>query len=279
MTAPAATAPAGTSTSGAGAEVNVVNPVDNSLGTTVDRGVPREPEVVDNKGVDPDAPNQPRGRRTAAEVEAHGEDPAGEADTEPPAKAGPWKVDDLPPGAQKLIADLRKEAGDHRVAAKANEAKVGEATKKLDGFLENMAKVLGLTPDDPTAEAAPPDPNKLTAQLKAAQTEHREALVRLAVFEAAAEHGANPRALTDSVKFLQKVHKLDPSADEFGDKISAAVSEAVSENPLFRVARPAPAPTAAPSGGQFAGGPGRTTDPESLSIDDYRAALKKRRPA
>lgn len=270
MTAPA-TAPA------TGGEVTV-NPVDNSLGTTVDRGVPREPEVpevVDNKADDTAA----RRRGDTKDVESHGADPAEEVEPgKPAAKTGPWKVEDLPPGAQKLIADLRKEAGDHRVAAKAQEAKVAETSKKLDGFLENMAKVLGLTPDD-TATPEPPDPGKLTAQLKAAQQKHNEALVRLAIFEAAGEHQANPRALTDSVKFLSQVHKLDPSADDFGDKISAAVSEAVADNPLFRVARPAQAPTAAPSGGQFAGGPGRTTDPESLSIDDYREALKKRRPA
>jgi hypothetical protein len=264
---------------GGDAAVATVEPVDNSTGTTVDRGVPREPGpvVVDNQGSDEH--DEPVGRRDAERTDRAG-DKADDEAGDKPAKAGPWKVEDLPTGAQKLIQDLRKEAGDHRVSAKTLEAKVAEADKKLEGFLSNMAKVLGLAPDaDPDTPPEPPDPGKLTAQLKAAQKEHREAIVRLAVFEAASEHHANPRALTDSVRFLNSVNKLDPHADDFGDQISAAVAEAVADNPLFRVARPAPAPTAAPSGGQFAGGPGRTQNPESLSIDDYREALKKRRPA
>lgn len=272
MTAPA---PAGDAGAG-GAEPAVVNPVDNSSGVTVDRGVPREEpavEVVDNQGGE-DAPPARRGDKATADKPGDDVEPGDKA-----TKAAAWKIEELPPGAQKLISDLRKEAGDHRVNAKAHEAKVTESEKKLDGFLTNMAKVLGLAPDTDAERPEPPDPAKLTSQLKVEQQKHKEALVRLAVFEAASEHSANPRALTDSVKFLGQVHKLDPSADDFGDKISAAVANAVADNPLFRVARPAPAPAAAPSGGQFAGGPGRTTDPESLSIDDYRKALKERRPA
>lgn len=215
-------------------------------------------------------------RSTEAEVTTSKPPRQPKADPAPGKPAGEWRVEDLPTGAQKMISDLRKEAGDHRVAAKTAQAQAEETSAKLDAFLDGFARVMGLTQD---TQAAPPDPEKLTADLETAQKSHREALVRLAVFEAATEHGGNARALTDSVSFLGKVNKLDPGSEEFSDRVNEAVREAVNSNPLFKAAGQAPAPVApaAPSGGQFAGGPGRSPDPESMSVEDFREALKKQR--
>lgn len=194
-----------------------------------------------------------------------------------PAAAGEWRVEDLPRGAQKLINELRKEAGDHRVAAKTAQEQAKETATRLDQFLEGFAKVMGLAEEPGSKE--PPDPDKLTAELETVQQSHREATIRLAVYDAATELGGNPKALTDSVSFLNKVQKLNPAADDFADQVADAVRDAVASNPLFKAAGQAPAQPAPPSGGQFAGGPGRAPDLESMSVEDFRKALNKRRPA
>ncbi|HKU01424.1 MAG TPA: hypothetical protein VJQ80_01270 [Arthrobacter sp.] len=79
-------------------------------------------------------------------------DPAPAADPAPAPQATDWdgKVESLPPGAQKLINELRKADGDERVAKKT-----------LDSILK------ALNPDAP--DDAKPDPAALASQLTTAQ--------------------------------------------------------------------------------------------------------------
>lgn len=202
------------------------------------------------------------------------------APPETPAAGAPgagteWKVTDLPEGAQKLITDLRTEAAQRRTEAKGAESKAKELEGQLTGFLDGFAKVLGLTEE--TTANEPPDPARLSEALEAAQRERREALALVAVYDAATEHGGNPKALTDSVSFRARINRLDPAAEDFAAQVSTAVAEAVQSNPLFKAAGQAPAAPITPSGGEFAGRPSGPRDPESLSVDDFRKDLASRR--
>lgn len=157
----------------------------------------------------------------------------------PPAtpQAGqPQDVASLPDWAQKLISDTRAEAAGHRT--RANEAQQQNTT-----VLQQVAQALGLA-------QAPPDPAALQSSLTAAQAQTREAQLRLALFETASQHGANPAALRDSVSFLESAKTLDPSDTA---AVVAAAKAAVTANPLL-AATPA-APPGPPAGGaDLAGG-------------------------
>ena len=149
--------------------------------------------------------------------------PAPAAPEAPPQGGQAESVDQLPAWAQKIITDARKEAGDHR--AKANTA-AEEATKALTA---QLAKALGLAKDDET-----PDPAKLTEQLTASQQATADTARELAIFKAAAAHGADPARLLDSNSFMSSVKGLDP-AD--GNAVAEAIKAAVGANPLLKAVR------------------------------------------
>lgn len=158
-------------------------------------------------------------------------------------------VASLPDWAQKLLRDARADAGKARTTAKQTAA--DEARQEL---AQQIGKALGLVQDD-----QPADPAKLTEQLAARQASERDALVRLAVFETATEHGGNPSALTDSRTFLAKVAQLDPTAADFSAQVAAAATEAVGTNPALKAAQAASTPAGGVEfTGGATGGPART---------------------
>jgi hypothetical protein len=194
-------------------------------------------------------------------------------DTGKPGKPGKsdWKIDDLPPGAQKYISDLRKEAGTRRTeAAEAKKAADAAAQKAAAGderfanATEAFMKALGLTPEPDEPERSPED---LLGEIT---TKYQQSRIELAVYRAAGAYEADPDALLDSRGFLSKAHALDLSADDFEDAIAEAIADAVDSNPKLRAApafEPAPA---APSGGDFGGGPAGRSGPDEWSVDDFR---------
>jgi hypothetical protein len=162
-----------------------------------------------------------------AATETQGTEPAGQEATQ----AVDWdgKVESLPPGAQKLINDLRKADGDERVAKKT-----------LDSILK------ALNPDAP--DDAKPDPAVLASQLTTAQQEAADRARELAIYKAASAHGADPAKLLDSNSFMTSVKGLDP-AD--GDAVADAIKAAVTANQSLKAARAAGA-----SGVELSGGTG-----------------------
>ncbi|GAA5104781.1 hypothetical protein [Haloechinothrix salitolerans] len=136
-------------------------------------------------------------------------------------------------------------------------------------IVDKIARALGITAGDeaPTVE-------QVTDQLTAAQREARERAVDLAVYRSADAAGADPDALLDSTGFRKRVADLDPAADGFADKVAAAITAAVKENPRLSAA-----PAAAPrSGGEITGGsPSGGDDLGSLSIEDYIKRTRKGR--
>jgi hypothetical protein len=137
------------------------------------------------------------------------------------------KVEDLPAWAQKVIADTRKEAGDHRTAAK-NAAETAQRE-----YADKLAVALGIKPDAAT------DPAALAASLSASQAKQRAADIQLAVYRAASQHQGNPDALLDSNSFLAKVSDLDPTSGDFATQVSDAIKSAVAANPNLKTARTA----------------------------------------
>lgn len=171
-----------------------------------------------------------------------------------PATDPAWdgKVESLPEPAQKLIADLRKENADRRTKATA-------AEQAQQAAIRELAKAAGI--DLPGGPATPED---LAAQLQAAQadatgrdTALRDMAVRLAVFETAALHGANPGALTDSRAFLAKVADLDPKAEDFTTRIVEAAKTAAEANPTLKAQPPAGGASTIPGAGGSGEGPSK----------------------
>lgn len=157
------------------------------------------------------------------------------------AKAPEWdgKVESLPADAQRIIADLRKEAGDERVAAKTLAA-IQQA----------------LNPDAKAGEK--PSVEALTTALAERDADTKQAKTELAVFRLAGKQGADADALLDSRAFLAKIADLDPSKTA---DIEKAIKEAVTDNPKLKTAL-----AAVTSGANFNGGTGEgATKPTTIA--------------
>lgn len=165
------------------------------------------------------------------------------------------KIESLDPAAQKIITDLRKEAGDNRVAKNAE-------TERVNAIL----KAAGIKTDEP-------DPVKVAAE---ATDKATKAVRELAVFKAAATEGADPIKLLDRTSFTASIAGIDP-AD--GPAIAAAIKAAVTADATLKAARAAGASSVETSGGT--GEVGQITEaqlaqmtPEQIA-DAYETGLLK----
>jgi hypothetical protein len=147
-------------------------------------------------------------------------------------------VDDLPDWAQKLIKDARSEAGSARTNAKATAAQ-----EARDQLLQELGKALGFVKDQPL------DPAKLAEDLAAKDGKLKDTTVQLAVLRAAPKVGGDPEALLDSRSFLDSLSSLDPASDGFAGQVSAAIAQAVKDNPRLGAGTPVGS-----GGGEIQGG-------------------------
>lgn len=269
MTAPTPTAPAAAPAEGAPADTGTPD----STGTGADSGTPdttATPAVAR-----PREPRPERVRSSSREDDA----PADSDDNQPAGKASSdWKVEDLPPGAQKMIADLRKEAGTRRTeageqkkAADAAQKQAQAVDEKFASAVEAFTKALGLTPDNDEPEKSPEE------RLGEITSQYKQKTVELAVYKAASHAGGDADALLDSRGFLTRAFAMDPGAEDFDAQIAAAIAEAVEANPKLRAVEAYVAPSA-PSGGDFGGGPAERNDPDDWSVDDFRRLRSEQRP-
>jgi hypothetical protein len=196
--------------------------------------------------------------------------PTGEPTTPPPApgvtdagtaagSTGTTQGEPSSPSTSPNVEALRAEVADWRTKAQSAQ----------QDFVDKIAKALGINGagETPTVE-------QVTDQLTAAQQDARERAVDLAVYRAAGPASADPDALLDSTAFRKRVAELDPAADGFTEKVTAAITTAVKDNP-----RLAAGPAAAPrSGGEITGGsPTNGDDLGSLSVEDYIKRTRKGR--
>lgn len=131
------------------------------------------------------------------------------------------KVEDLPAWAQKIIKDARKEAGDNRTAATAADT---ERQKLLDG----IATALGVKKDEPL------DPAKLAEQLTSTSTQLVALQRETAAAKAARAQNADVDKLLDSRAFVDKLDKLDPTANTFEASLKTLVEKTLTDNPTFK---------------------------------------------
>lgn len=157
------------------------------------------------------------------------------APTEPPAApADPG--DDGKGGKDAILADLAKE----RDKRQALEQTVTQMQTSQQQQMDALAKALGLKSDD-----TPPDPEKLTQEVTAAQEQARVAQRELAVYRLAGTHEANANELLDSASFLASIKDVDPTDQAAMD---AAIKAAVDSNAKFKA-------SATPTTPPFPGGP------------------------
>jgi hypothetical protein len=173
------------------------------------------------------------------------------------------------------VARLEKQLkGANADAAKARtDAKKKAADEARNSIVQELGKALGLIKDDDKDTA--PDPAKLTAEITRATAAHRETVVELAVFKRAGRGGADPDALTDSRAFLSKLKDLDPTADDFTEKLDKAIADAVKDNPKLKAGGTTAAAAAV---ADFTGGDGQPDKATPADdIDKIRAERRKRR--
>jgi hypothetical protein len=146
-----------------------------------------------------------------------------------------------PAKAARLVENLRAEVD-------AEKTKRTEMETKFSGFMDGFTKLFGggeqkLTPEQIAQKAAESD--------QAA----REANVKLAVFQTAGKHGADPDALLDSASFVRAIGKLDPASDTFAANVDTAIKAAVESNGRLKAQAAAPQ-VPAKGGVDMAGGTG-----------------------
>lgn len=192
---------------------------------------------------------------------APGVDPTPQPATAPaPAADTVEDIGTLPDWAQKQIRDARAEAAKARTTAKQNAA--DQARQELT---QQLAKALGLAQDEPV------DPATLTAQIEQAQNAAWRSAVELNVYRLAGQHGANPDALLDSLKFVDSLDDLvdmDPRSQEFATALATKVQEAVTANPNYKAAGQAPAAPTAPRPDPSQGSRGGTPTPRGRTLTD-----------
>lgn len=167
---------------------------------------------------------------------------APEAPAAPAADAGKGDAWDDPAKARAEIERLRRENGAARTTAKQQAA--DEAKQAL---AQEIGRALGLVQDDKQQA----DPAELAAQIGKLTDGNKALAIENAILKAAPKHGADVGALTDSRTFLAKAEQLDPTAADFGDKLSELIKSAVADNPKLKAA-----PVAGVSSADHAGGSG-----------------------
>ncbi|WP_052071026.1 hypothetical protein [Rhodococcoides fascians] len=188
------------------------------------------------------------------------------------------------------VEKLRAENAKHRTSAKTAKDEAVQAKKDADAaaeaarrdFAQNIGKAIGLIEDDKpvdpadlvTAATAKAEQAEALAQSRAAEA--RAAQVELALYRAADQANADSSALLDSRSFLAEVADLDPSASDFADQVTAAVTAAVDKNPKFRKANPRPAVPR--SGADLSAGNGSAKPiGDDSSIEELLSNRRKRR--
>lgn len=169
-------------------------------------------------------------------TEGGGDGAGGQAD--PPAETEA-KWDD---STRAYIERLRGESAAGRTAKRDAETAVQTAAEKAAADeREKIAKALGLTD-------SPPDATQLAASVaeKDRDLASRDRTIKaqdreLAAWRAAQRAGVNAGALLDSRSFVAELAKLDPSKDDFGAQLDAAVKAAADANPHYRQTGQVPA--------------------------------------
>ncbi|MET0492911.1 MAG: hypothetical protein ABW000_07235 [Actinoplanes sp.] len=156
-------------------------------------------------------------------------------------------VEQLPGWAQRVISDLRRENAAKRTGGQAGGNDQGQQSGQSSGQQPQGTNQAGKSDED----------------IQAAQATARDSVAQLSAFRAASRNGADPDALLDSLAFVEKLKTLDPAAEDFTTKLSAAIKKAVEDNPKLKAVQ-----AAGRSAGEFTGRPGGSADKEPTTPGD-----------
>lgn len=145
-----------------------------------------------------------------------------------------------PAKAARLVENLRAEVD-------AEKTKRTEMETKFSGFMDNFAKLFG------GGEEKQLTPEQIAQKAQESDQKAREATVKLAVFQTAGKHGADPDALLDSASFVRAIGNLDPASDTFAANVDTAIKAAVESNARLKT-QPAAPQVPAKGGVDMAGG-------------------------
>jgi hypothetical protein len=138
-----------------------------------------------------------------------------------------------PEKAARLIDNLRSDLD-------AERTKRTEMETNFSAFMEKFGQLFGKGDEKQLT------PEQIQQKAEQSAQEAREASVKLAVYQVAAKHEADPDALLDSASFVRAVAKLDPTADTFAANVETAIKKAVESNARLKASTTPPVP---PKGG------------------------------
>lgn len=173
----------------------------------------------------------PRDVRQAASEAANGDQEHGRS------------LGDLDPAVQRELDRARNDAARYR---REKDTAVQQVQQEADARVQAILEAAGIkTEKDDDPEQAAAQDRQAREQ---AEADARAARVELAVFRAAPGKNADATALLDSRSFLERVKDLDPTDT---DALSAAIGDAVQDNPRLAATQ-----AAARSSADFTGGSG-----------------------
>ena len=202
-------------------------------------------------------------------------DPATPPAGDPPADPAGDGADDA------RVKRANSEAAKYRTERNTLQQQVTDLQNGQQAMLDNIAKALGLKPED-----AGDDPAKqvttLTGTVDTLTTENATLKAALLVHDLAPEAGANATALLDSHKFTTLLIGLDPAADDYRDKVAEAIEAAVDQNANLKAGggQVPPSRGGAPEAGQGAGDQAGAVTQEQFNAMPYqqRADLFRTNP-
>lgn len=209
---------------------------------------------------------------------------AGAPAAQPPAPVVPpaagasgadWKVEDLPEGAQRHIQETRADAANRRAAAQAAETARKASDEALKAVMDGLTKIVnpGQTPETPlTPEQLTAEVTGLRGNNTSLKAQNTRQTVLLKAWERGTVAGAEVTALLDSIQFRDSLKGLDPTAADFQSTLDTKIKEGIALDPRRFTAASVQAAAAAPSGGDFGGGPAGATQED----DSVEGLLKAR---
>jgi hypothetical protein len=165
--------------------------------------------------------------------------------------------------------------------AAAERVKRREVEQQLAAQGETLAKLAAVFNPESTTEDPAQQLANITTEAESLRTETAQLRAELLVHTIAGDNGGNPVALLDSRTFTNKLHGLDPSADEYPAQVAEAIKDAVSKNAsLSQTAGQGPSRGGAPGAGQGAAQPDGAVTQEQFNGMSYadRAQLFQTNP-
>lgn len=173
--------------------------------------------------------------------------------------------DDADKGGDKDTGDGDEDAAKKKFNKESQRYREQARTAQADAdkLKAQLAAITKAISGDKGEEA--PDPAVLASQVEKATADLAQARVELAVHSLASKAGGNASALLDSRTFSAKLKGLDPDTD--AEKITAAIKDAVKNNPAYRLTQ-----GSSTGGGDIDPGKGEKQTGKAKSLNDAIAA-------